>query len=210
MDTLQLEHEELPYKLELYDEYIRWYALPLEAKKEIGMVTQSAFADHYKIAFNTTTAWKRRPDFIAKVRALRQDWGFERTGDVLNGMYKAAVKGNPNSQKLWLQYFEDFTEKSEQTNVNRVEIGVNDIRFIIEQLPEPLKSKHYANLRDLLDDADAVRNAREIEDSAGAAGPTQALPGQADNLPPDVPATEAGAVAEGDTAGVREDMEREV
>lgn len=207
MEQLQ-DKVTIPQKLDQYEDFIEWYALPLEAKRKVKIITQADFCKKFKLAPNTLTAWKRRPEFVTRVRALRTDWGFDRTSDVLNGMYKSALKGNDKSQKLWLQYFENFSEKTEQTNVNKVEIGVNDIRFLIEQLPEPMKSNHYANLRQLLDDVTAFRNAREAEDSIVADGPPQPLLGQTNQPAQHVPDTEADEVAEGDTAGVRENMVR--
>ena len=46
----------------------------------------------------------------------------------------------------------------------QVVITVHDIRHLIEALPEPLKKKHYDNLRDLLVDARAEEERRGPDD----------------------------------------------
>lgn len=199
-----------PYKDSIYEEFILWVAMPTFERMSLGMVEQKHFSEKYKVDGATLWRWKSRPDFRVRVKELRQRWATEKTSDVVGSIYKTAIKGNPLSQKLWLQYFEDFTEKSQQEQVQKVEIGVNDIRFIIDQLPEPLKTKHYANLRELLDDASAVANARAVEDSASADGLADALPEQANQSAQDVSDAQADEVAEGDTGSVREDMVREV
>jgi hypothetical protein len=188
-----------------------WVAIPTEERTEEGIGTIGAFAEKHNISRITLWRWKQREDFKPRVKELRQRWASDKTSDVVNGVYRAATKNlNPAAQKLWLQYFEDFTEKSQHENIQKVEIGVNDIRFLIEQLPEPMKSQHYANLRQLLDDVTAFQNARESESSAGADGLTQALPGETNQPTQDVSVVEADEVPESDPGSVREDMEREV
>ena len=146
------------YKMDVYEEFITWSALPPVGREGLGIQTQKDFISTYKLGVNTPGRWKRRPDFPDRVRSLRHEWGLEKTGAVLEGIYLSAMKGNASSQKLWLQYFCDFTTtKGSQTN--KAEISPSDIRFLIEALPEPLKSKHRSHLLDLLNDASAVYEA---------------------------------------------------
>jgi hypothetical protein len=94
-----------------------------------------------------------------------------------------------------MQLFEGFTEKTESTEIKKVEVGVNDIRFLIDALPEPLKSKHYGNLRELLDDASSVRNARSVESDRWNERPAQTISDETDNDAQNVPGDRANAVA---------------
>ncbi len=176
----------------------------------MGIEDQKQFATIYKVAEQTLSVWKDRTDFEPRVRALVKKWAFGKTPTVVQSIYRSAVRGNDKSQKLWMQVFEGFTEKTENTEVKKVEVGVNDIRFLIDALPEPLKSKHYANLRELLDDANSVRNARLVEDNYWNERPAESVHITPDNDAPDVPGNRTDAVALRHSECVCEDMEWQV
>lgn len=168
--------KDLLSKVAVYEEFILWSALPYEEQVKLGIETQGQFAAFYNVQESTLSNWKDRKDYKPRVRALRDKWAFGKTGKVIDGIYRAAVRGNPHSQRLWMQVFEGFSEKQEVTHVQKVEITPTDIRFIIEGLPENLKIKHYANLRELLDDASMVRSARDAEGSDWTDGPAPTVP----------------------------------
>jgi hypothetical protein len=200
-----------------YEEFILWTAMPDEERDKLGIETQGEFCEKYHIDKNTPTRWKARADFISQVTELRRQWAFDRTGNVIKGIYLSALKGNPFSQKLWLQYFLGFKEQSEVAVTDKVEIGVNDIRFLIEALPEPLKSKHYANLRQLLDDAADFADARNIDPAAiddetegdgggGSERPAEAVRGDANPNAPHISVRRTDGVAASHQASIRADM----
>lgn len=193
-----------------YDEFILWFALPAHEKIKMGIETHEAFADYHGLNRRTITRWKARSDFYPKLKALRDGWARDRTSDVIAAMYKTAMKGNPLAQVTWMKVFEGFTEKTETTMTQKVEIGVGDIRFLIEQLPEPLKSKHYANLRELLDDATAFESARNAEDSNWTTLPEDGVSREADPDAQDIPDADAHEVAAQDKTGIRVPVGREV
>lgn len=196
---------------DVYDEFILWMGMPPLEKVKLGLETQKDFCELYGIEKTTPSRWKKRHDFRPRVDDLRHEWAYEKTQDVLQGMYQSACKGNPMSQLLWLQYFAKFNPKQEaEKAANKIEIGVNDIRHLIEQLPEPLKSKHYANLRDLLDDSSAFANAIEVEGGTWTERTPQPLPGETDHDAQDVPDAGTNALASCHQIGVRADMVREV
>ena len=198
-------------KAHIFEEFILWYSCPEFERAKTNIATQKDFAAHYNVAERTLSTWKDKPDFIQRVRYLRDKWAFDRTGTVIAAIYKSAVKGNPNSQKLWMQVFEGFSEKQEVKHTVQADtITVNDIRFLIEQLPTELKEKHYANLRQLLDDAHAVRNAIGTEEGDWNKRPEEALQGETDNDAQDVSGTETNAVSKGYTSGIRANMVREL
>lgn len=210
MATNSMRNSEMSHpvkRADIYREFVLWTAMPPLEKRNLGIETQTAFCEYYKIGINTPTAWKHRADFEGRVDAILKMWSTDKTPDVIHGIYRSAVKGNPMSQLLWLQYFKKFSPRTEVEHTNKVEVGVNDIRHLIELLPEPLKSKHYANLRELLDDSSAVRDARVVEDSHWTTRPADPILGEADNDAQDVPEQEGHAVAPSHQTGVRAPMD---
>ena len=196
-----------PYKASLYDEFILWFAAPSPYKQKIGLETQKQFADYYGTSERNLSRWKERYDFEPRVRELRRKWGFEKTGAVIEGIYRSAVKGNPLSQKLWLQVFEGFAEKTEVEHTKKVEIGVNDIRFIIEGMPEPTRTKFYGYIREIIDEAVALRNAGELADGLREDdGAEAAVPGKADHDAQDASEPKADVLAGRHSASVCRDM----
>ena len=132
-----------PKRIDIFEEFVLWSAMPPSERFKLGIETQEAFVTFYGIGINTPTAWKRRRDFEARVTALRKEWAFGKTSAVIEGIYRAACKGNPHSQKLWLQYFHNFSEKQQVEVTQRVSVGVNDVVALIEALPEEKKKQHY-------------------------------------------------------------------
>ena len=149
---------------EIFEEYVLWFAMPDKQKEIMGIESDTAFADEWEINRRTLLTWRDRPEFETKVRHLLKKWAFGKTGNVIMGMYKAAVRGNDRSQKLWMQVFEGFTEKTETTQTIKVELNPGDIRFIVDGFPEHLKEKYYGYLREILDTAIALRNAGQLSD----------------------------------------------
>lgn len=109
--------------------------------------------------------WKDRADYWIRVKALRTEWARGRTGNVINAIYNAAIKGNPLSQSLWMQIFEDYDPKGKKEEVKnkRPELSINDYRFLVEQLSDDKKNKYYNILTELIDDVNAITNAHDVE-----------------------------------------------
>lgn len=194
----------------LFEEFILWYALPRIEKINIGLETQKQFAEHNKVSERTLCLWTDRPEFIPAVKALWKKWGRGRTPTIVEAIYTSATSGGkeaPQAQKLWMQVIEDFTEKTENTEVKKVELGIGDIRFMIEQLPEELKQKHYGYLRELTEDIVAHRNARDSESNDWDARPENAIQDEADNDAQNISYTQQpNAVAKSYKASIRTDM----
>ena len=209
------------YKPTVHEEFIYWLAMPTQAKMKMGIETQGAFAEFHGVAERTLIRWKESQQFRAQVRALRDKWAFEKTQGVIEGIYKAAVKGNDKSQKLWMQLFEGFTEKTEVEQTKKVEISVNDIRFLIEALPVQMQEKYYGFLQQLLDDSAAIARAidrGDIPESvriaeakyADAQAAERNVPGDADTDAQHVPVERTAAMAESYPQCVCEDVVRQV
>jgi hypothetical protein len=152
-----------PKRADIYEEFVLWSAMPPTERHLLGIETQQQFVEYHKIGINTPAAWKRRPDFGARVTELRREWAFDKSSDIIYGIYRAAIKGNAHSQKLWMQYFLGFSEKTETKNSNVVEVGVNDVRFIIDGLPEPERTKFHGYIREIAEFATMAKNARDAD-----------------------------------------------
>ena len=180
-----------PNKRSIYNEFILWTAMPHPEKVRLGIETQGQFSEQYKINEDTLTNWKKRPDFEQRVDAILKMWSTDKTPDVVHSIYRAAVKGNPMSQLLWLQYFKGFDPKKiEDPNKKKAVLGIGDIRHAIEQLPEQLKEKHYGYLRELAEDLSAVRNAMDPADKSWEEKPPQITFDEDDVTPQSVPSEE--------------------
>lgn len=152
-----------PKRADIYEEFVLWSAMPPSERFKFGIETQEQFVEFYKIGINTPTAWKRRPEFEPRVTALRREWAFGRTGAVIEGIYRSALKGNPHSQKLWLQYFHNFSEKQEVTVTAQRMISIDDTLALIAALPKEKQEKHFAWIREFLHDASMAHQKAHAE-----------------------------------------------
>lgn len=134
-------------RLDVYNDFIEWFASPSFKKYELGIETQEEFAKHFRVSKDTLSLWKQRPDFQQKVNRALKQWAHGRTSSVLDAIYKGALEGNPGSQKLWMDYFEDEKKIGKQKIVPI--ISEEDIRYMMEDMPEELQEKYTIFLADL-------------------------------------------------------------
>ena len=109
-----------------FEEFVEWVSLPevLRMPK-----TQGELAVKFGLGEDTLSNWKGRACFWDLVKRKRETWGRERTPNVIMGLYRKAVKdGNAAESKLWLQYFENWTEKTE-TKIDTGESLLSDEKF---------------------------------------------------------------------------------
>ena len=152
-------------EIEKYTQFIRWSAMTLEERAWYGIEIREQFCKAYQVPnVGMLAIWAQRKDFEPRVKALREEWVFSKTSEILGGVYTAARNGDHKSQKLWLEHVYHMTEKKEENVPGQVVIAPGDIRFLIESLPEPLKTKHYSRLRELLDDSAAAAQAGTLKD----------------------------------------------
>ena len=194
--------------LNLFEEFCMWSALPRIEKVRLGIETQQQFSALNKISEQTLTSWKDRPEFLDKLRAYVQKWGAIKTPNVVNAIYASALAGNSDSQRIWLQFIEKFDTKDGKDvgKGGAFEVTVNDIRALINILPEPLKSKHYGHLRELLDDASAVRNAQLVEDDRWTSRPEEPVSDDTYHAPQNISRGTAYEMASRHSGSVCEDM----
>lgn len=148
-----------------YTQFIRWSAMTLEERAWYGIETREQFCKEYQVAnVGMLGIWSKRKDFESRVTSLREEWVFSKTSEILGGVYAAARNGDHKSQRLWLEHVYHMTEKRETDKPGQVEITQDDIRFLIESLPEPMRSLHYTHLRELLDDSTAASQAEMLKE----------------------------------------------
>ncbi|MDB4940253.1 MAG: hypothetical protein JWO40_678 [Candidatus Doudnabacteria bacterium] len=141
------------YKVDVYREFIRWSALPPFERARLHLSDQGEFAEHYNINQNTLTHWKNRADFKPQVDAILKQWGRDRLPAMLQAMYNAAIKGNAKSQRFWMAYIEGFDPKILKNENQKSYFSEDDMRTLIDKLPEWLQNKYNSLLMDLLTDS---------------------------------------------------------
>lgn len=96
-------------------------------------------------------------------------------------LHKGITEGDPTIMRLIWNYLDGMPLQGIELR-SKVEVSIDDIRFLIDALPEPLRLKHYANLRELLDDSARLQSGTlEVEDSSVGEGTQRAIQGQTDN-----------------------------
>jgi len=209
--ALSQSEKDRPRKYSIYNEFILWSAMPEMERRNLGIETQTQFCEYYKIGINTPTKWKERPDFYDRVRKIMRLWAFDKTPTVIHGIYRSAVKGNSDSQRIWLQYFEGWTEKQTMEHVVKVQMSPNDIRFLIDGMPEEYKRKYYGYIREIIDTAVSLRNAGQLQDGYAEDPAIEGdVSGEADNDAPNVPDNPTSKVSTSYPRSIRTDMVWEV
>ncbi len=144
-----------PYRIDIYREFIQWYALPSFERQQTGIANQEEFAARHKVNKDTLTRWKRRHDFDQRVDNMQREWGSGKTSDVAWGIYHAALKGNAKSQAIWMKYFTKFdVKRGDKEEDKQVLITEEDIRFLIQDLPEWRQKRYWLFLDQLRYDAE--------------------------------------------------------
>ena len=99
----------LKHQMEYLD-FIQWIATPNTLREPR---TQQELSKKFGVGQDTLSEWKNRSGFWANVKEKREDWGRDKTPNVIAALYNRIIKtGNASEIKLWLQYFEGWTEKT--------------------------------------------------------------------------------------------------
>ena len=97
------------HQIEFLD-FVTWIATPCTLREP---KTQQELSKKFGVGQDTLSEWKSRPGFWTSVKEKRRQWGQERTPDVIMALYKRIIRnGSAPEVKLWLQYFEDWFEKT--------------------------------------------------------------------------------------------------
>lgn len=192
-----------------FDEFILWSAMP-KTLRPLAMQSVEQFAEHFTVSDRTLYRWQKRAEFWPSVKEIRDNWAKGKTGEVINAIYLTAISGRreaPQSQKLWMEVIEGHSDKLQvEHKVTNVTLSPSDIRFIIDNMPEPERSKFYGYLREIVDFANALRRAGRLDDRTAPeqydAAPDD-VQGQADHDAQKLPGKETDAVAESDPSSLR-------
>lgn len=150
------------YKNAIYQEFVRWSALPYGERLILRILDQGEFARKFNVNKDTLTRWKNRSDFESSVDKLQKHWGHAKTPDIVHAIYRSAIKGDAKSQKLWMDRFTNFGKnKNDKEQKPALLVQEGDIRELINMLPDFLKKKHSIALRMIIDDASMLRRYEE-------------------------------------------------
>jgi len=147
---------------EAYEQFVLWSALTSEERSWRGIQTREQFCKMYGVpSIRLLDAWAQRADFEQRVAALREDWIILKTGDLLGEIYSAARSGDIKSQTLWLDYARRIKEKRDATGPKPSRLSPDDVRQIIDMLPEALRESNYRRLENIRSDVVIYQNEQE-------------------------------------------------
>jgi hypothetical protein len=96
-----------------YRDFIEWIATPTSARNP---KTQQELSKKFGVGQDTLSEWKHRQDFWTEVARKRKEWGREKAPDIVKALYDRIIKtGGAAEVKLWLEYFEGWSEKTIET-----------------------------------------------------------------------------------------------
>ena len=111
-----------------YLEYVSFMAMPkILRKKTFQIEDELEFANKYELSQNTLTNWKKREDFWKRVQRQVVRWGRGQTPNVLKALLATAqLDGKAPEVKLWLQFFEQWSEKKKIDISGTVDYELNE------------------------------------------------------------------------------------
>jgi hypothetical protein len=147
----------MPHRDDIYQEFIQWNAMGPFRRQQTGIHDQKSFAKHYGVSEDTLTRWKQRHDFEKRIRTGRKGWAFEKEGDVMEALYRSAVRGNAASQRLWMKLFSGFQVGGRNKQPEMKTITISEVHQLIDDLPKWRQKKYKDFMRELVDDASLFR-----------------------------------------------------
>lgn len=145
-----------PHKEATYHEFVRWFAAPTPLRNHLGIKDQNDFAAQFKVSKDTLSRWKKRSDFVDRVRGIRKEWGREKTANVILAIYNSALSGSTSAQRIWMEYFSGFDlkeiRKQNKDSSRNIILSTEDIDYMVNYLPEFLRLRYRNLIKNLLDD----------------------------------------------------------
>lgn len=148
-----------PYKKDVYARFIEWQAQTTKERGKSGITFAKDFANKYGIREATLSEWKKRPEFNELKREAQIAKLSDETSDVLDGLKRRCIKyGMAYDVELFLLYVEKWDRKHVLEILSEVKLGNNDIRTLIDGLPEEEQKRFYDTLTELIAKAEQTRD----------------------------------------------------
>lgn len=125
-----------PEKTNTREKFVVWCALPEPLRDP---KTQGEFASQHGVHENTLSKWRRDPKFWEEVREGVKTWNKDRLPNVMAALYKTILtKGSGVEAKLWLQWVDNWKEKTEVENPAMTE-EIEKLRMSLVQMMDAVK-----------------------------------------------------------------------
>lgn len=153
-----------PRNLAVYLEFCEWWAAPIGTRKMEfdGIMTQKEWANKYGVAEQTLVEWKKRPEFYRLANEARFRHMQDRSPEIFEGLIIGAKKGYAENVELYLNYFEGWSKKQVIEQRQKVDLHMDDIRNIIQVLPQDDQQNFYETIGKLLHKAKRIRDTEPV------------------------------------------------
>jgi len=133
--------------------FIEWMATP-ENLRELR--TYQAFADHHGISRGTLYFWKDQPETQSRIQAaVRQAFGIEKLGNVIDSLYSTATAGDGSSSSVTAaRTILDWYHKTEPK-----ESSIPALSELSDRQLRDLAAKMYDELDDRIDPDPQIKSA---------------------------------------------------
>lgn len=123
--------------------------------------TQADFAAKYGVHQNTLVKWKKTKEFQELVDQKQARWGIDHTPDVMSALLRRCLQyGISSDVGLWLAFYKQWDRKQVIKHVHE-KLDPDDIRSLIELLPETEKKQAYDHLTNIVIKAERARSSQE-------------------------------------------------
>lgn len=120
--------------------------------------TMALFAKKHGLSRFTLIAWKKRDEYAETVEKHLNQWGKDRTPDVIAALYRRCINmGSAFDVELWLAYVEKWDRKQVVNHVH-TRFDADDLRAIIAELPQEEQDKAYVDIGNIITKAEIRRN----------------------------------------------------
>lgn len=134
----------------------------VKLKKYESRPTDIKFAAMHGVHRDTLYNWRKREDFRKTVDKTGKDWGMALLPNVMASLYRTCIKyGRAYDVELFLAYYADWDRKQVIKHVHE-KFDVDDLRAIIDELPDEEKENAYEQLGNIITRAELYRSNKEV------------------------------------------------
>ncbi len=206
-DTPQGNYPLFTRKENIFKQFIKFYSMPDPEKCEMFNVpynekkgkydyvpNQTHFAKKFGVAQLTLSRWKKMPNFYNEVQRHQDEWGLERTPNVMAALYRRCLRfGISSDIELYLAYYQKWDRKH-IIKLQGEKYDLDDIRALVGALPEARQKQFYELITTIIGETETSIKHSEVSkygtaeseantiDVRGEADPTPALIGAGDKV----------------------------